>query len=575
MSFRRPRTVLTAAIMLLVAVLALFAVALVNSHGDDRRDAERRFAERARISAGLTESLFSSVAGQSAPENARRLGGAVVDRRRLERQVREARIAYAAVLDQRGRVLAGSRRLPADARKRLAARPRSIRAVLAGRPFTLSDFIDVRGGGGVLEFAAPFPTRHGRRVLVQGFPARLISAFLGGYLARIPEARRASAYVLDARGRVVGSPTQQPQADGRNVRVREPGLVAALRSGSEGHFDSGGTERTFISAPVQGSDWRVVLSTPSSVLYEGTNPLVQWLVLIALAGAGAAAVFLLSRTVRSAAEVEAANARLARTNAELAQSNLELKRSNAELEQFASVASHDLQEPLRKVQSFGDQLERRFAADLPLEAVDYLRRMRSSANRMSTLIEDLLRFSRVSTREQMREEVDLAEVAREVVAADLDGMVHDTHGSVHVGALPTVLADPVQMRQLVQNLIANALKFHRPGEPPEVRLEPVDTDTPGLVGFTVTDNGIGFDPRYEERIFRVFERLHPHNVYTGTGIGLALCRKIVERHGGQISAESAEGHGARFTIALPHAPSGPRRAAGPGRHDEPRVPAHV
>jgi light-regulated signal transduction histidine kinase (bacteriophytochrome) len=286
--------------------------------------------------------------------------------------------------------------------------------------------------------------------------------------------------------------------------------------------------------------------------------------------------------VRAAAAVKEANARLERTNVELAQTNIELKRSNDELEQFASIASHDLQEPLRKVQSFGDQLEHRFAADLPAEAVDYLRRMRNSANRMSTLIEDLLQFSRVTTRPHAAQEVDLAEVAREVIAADLDGLIRETHGSVSIGALGTVEADALQMRQLLQNLIANGLKFHRRHVPPVVRVEPIACEKPGCIAFEVADAGIGFDARYAERIFRVFERLHPRDVYAGTGIGLALCRRIVERHGGEITAAGKEGEGARFTVTLPRTASRLRQLT--GRNDRPavardgdeaRVPAHV
>jgi signal transduction histidine kinase len=577
---------MAAASALLVLVLGLFAVALARSHSDDRRQAERRFEERSRISAALTQSLFASTATQAAAQNARRFGDKVVDRRRLERQLRDSSLAYAVVLDSRGRVLAASRSVPPAVRARLAGRPASIRRALVGRTF-LSDFTDVRGTPGVLEFSAAFKTRFGTRVIVQGFSANLISHFVGSYLGSIPDARRSTAYVLDSHGRVVGSPN--PHQPGGS-RVREPGLVAALRGAARtGEFRSKGTARSFASAPVGGTTWRVVLSTRSRTLYEGTNPLVQWLVLFALAAAGAAAVLLFRRALRAAvtveqtnARLEIANAELARTNAELARTNVELARSNAELEQFASVASHDLQEPLRKVQSFGDQLEHRFAAELPSEALDYLRRMRSSANRMSNLIDDLLTFSRVGTRPQAMQLVDLADVAREVVAADLDGLIHDTHGSVSIGALGSIEADALQMRQLLQNLIANGLKFHRPQLSAVVRVEPIDCEQPGCVAFAVSDNGIGFDARYAQRIFRVFERLHPRDVYAGTGIGLALCRRIVERHGGEISAEGKDGEGARFTVTLPRSASAQRRAAGRDRReavspngDEARVPAHV
>jgi signal transduction histidine kinase len=580
MSAGKQRTAMAAAVMLLVFVVGLFAIAIQRSHADDRRDAESRFVERARISAALTESLFSSTAAQAAAQNGRRLGGRVVDQARLERQLRESALTYVVVLDASGHVIAASRRLPAGVHARLAARPASVRAALAGSPFGLSDFVEVSGTPGVLEYTAPFQTRFGTRVLVQGFSATLISRFLGGYLSRLPDARRSAAYVLDSRSRVVGSPTDKQPA---GSIVREAGLVAALRGGRRrGEFDSAGTTRAFASAPVAGSTWRVVLSTRTSTLYAGTSLTLQWLVLLTLAAAGAAAEFLLRRGLRAAAAIERANTRLESANSELARTNLELTRSNGELEQFASVASHDLQEPLRKVQSFGDQLERRFAADLPTEAVDYLRRMRNSANRMSTLIEDLLQFSRVTTRPQALERVDLGETAREVVAADLDGLVRETRGTVKIGALGSVEADATQMRQLLQNLIANGLKFHHPDQAPEVRVDPVPSASPDCVAFAVSDNGIGFDERYAERIFRVFERLHPRDVYTGTGIGLALCRRIVERHGGEIVAEGKDGEGARFTVTLPRSASRLRQfgndldvEGAAGDRDETRVPAHV
>ena len=165
---------------------------------------------------------------------------------------------------------------------------------------------------------------------------------------------------------MVGSPVAG-QAPGSEVKL--PGLVDALGKGMEfGTFDSAGTERAYTSSPVGNSTWRVVLSVRTSQLYSGISTTVQWLILIALAGAGIAAVFLLARMLRAARAVHGANERLEHANADLATSNLELERSNAELEQFASIASHDLQEPLRKVQTFGDQLERRSATELPDEA---------------------------------------------------------------------------------------------------------------------------------------------------------------------------------------------------------------
>jgi PAS domain S-box-containing protein len=225
-----------------------------------------------------------------------------------------------------------------------------------------------------------------------------------------------------------------------------------------------------------------------------------------------------------------------------------LQLSNRELEQFASVAAHDLQEPLRKIQAFGDRLRARAGAVLDEQSSDYLARMLAAAARMRTLIEDILAFSRVGRKGGGFVPVDLTGVVREVIG-DLDVRLQEAAGRVELGPLPTVEADPVQMRQLFQNLIGNSLKFRRPDEPLVVTVTGLARD--GLARITVRDNGIGFEPEYRERIFEVFQRLHGHDAYEGTGIGLAICRKIVERHGGTITAEGVPRSGATFLVAIP------------------------
>ena len=225
-----------------------------------------------------------------------------------------------------------------------------------------------------------------------------------------------------------------------------------------------------------------------------------------------------------------------------------LEQSNRELEDFAYVASHDLQEPLRKIQAFGDLLKTKHGAQLEAQGRDYIERMQAAARRMQILINDLLSFSRVTTKAQPFVPVDLGEVAREV-AHDLDVRARDAGGELIIGELPTIDADPLQMRQLLQNLASNALKFHRPGVPPRVEIGGVTED--GRARITVTDNGIGFDEKYADRIFTMFERLHGRGKYEGTGIGLAICRKIAERHGGEITAKSRLGEGSTFVVTLP------------------------
>jgi len=237
-----------------------------------------------------------------------------------------------------------------------------------------------------------------------------------------------------------------------------------------------------------------------------------------------------------------------RADAELHMAMDRMRQSNRELEDFAYVASHDLQEPLRKIQAFGDLLESKHKAVLPPQAVDYIDRMRSAARRMQVLISDLLMFSRITTKAQPFVPVELASIAQDV-ARDLEARTHESGGHIEIGALPTIDADPLQMRQLLQNLVANALKFHRPGVPSRVRIDAMVEH--GTCSVSVADNGIGFDQKYAERIFTMFERLHGRGTYEGTGIGLAICRRIAERHGGTIVAHSTPGEGSTFVVTLP------------------------
>ncbi len=236
------------------------------------------------------------------------------------------------------------------------------------------------------------------------------------------------------------------------------------------------------------------------------------------------------------------------TEEALQQQSEELERSNAELEDFAYVASHDLQEPLRKIQAFSNLLKSEFSDKLG-EGAYYVDRMDAAAGRMSILIQDLLSFSRISTQAKKSESVDLNEVVSGVVQ-DLEARIDEVGGKVVVKRLPRVAADPTHARQLFQNLIGNALKFHKPGVTPHVEISA--RSQRNFVEIQVSDNGIGFDEKYLDRIFSVFQRLHGRDKYEGTGIGLAVCRKIVERYGGTITAESIKGKGSTFIVRLPN-----------------------
>jgi len=224
---------------------------------------------------------------------------------------------------------------------------------------------------------------------------------------------------------------------------------------------------------------------------------------------------------------------------------------NRELREFAYIASHDLQEPLRKIQVFGDRLRSRCAGKLDEAEKDYLVRMENAANRMQELIRDLLKYSRVATRPKPYMEVDLNEILREVVEI-FEYRLRKLGGRIDVAELPLIEADPTQMKQLFQNLIGNALKFQKEGEIPVVQVHGNCNGEDGnLCRIFIEDNGIGFDLQYSSKIFAPFQRLHNRSEYEGTGMGLAICRKITERHGGGIEVESKPGSGTTFIIALP------------------------
>ena len=252
--------------------------------------------------------------------------------------------------------------------------------------------------------------------------------------------------------------------------------------------------------------------------------------------------------------------------AELREINARLQSSNRELQDFASVASHDLQEPLRKIQAFGDRLATRAGSALGADGEDYLRRMKNAAGRMQSLISDLLAFSRVTTKAQPFTPVNLRQIAEEVLI-DLESAVERSGGSVDLGELPQIDADALQMRQLLPESDCQCVEIPQARRRARVRINGnliMSSDIAGAASefcqMIVEDNGIGFDEKYLDRIFNVFQRLHGRNTYEGTGIGLAVCRKIAERHGGSITARSRPDEGSTFIVMLP------------ARHDNPAQP---
>jgi len=240
----------------------------------------------------------------------------------------------------------------------------------------------------------------------------------------------------------------------------------------------------------------------------------------------------------------------------------DLRRSNESLEQFAYEASHDLQEPLRKIQSFARIMVDQYSHVLDNSGQDLLRRMDGAASRMQTFIRDLLTYSRLSTQQEPFRPVSVAQLFSDILA-DFETSIREKQADISLGELPVISGNPIQLRQLFQNLLSNALKFTKSDEAPRivVGMRPVlpgqippsipETSSREWIAIDVSDNGIGFSPQHSERVFQLFQRLNGRSQYAGTGIGLAICRKVAENHGGTIIASSSPGVGTTFTVFLP------------------------
>jgi PAS domain S-box-containing protein len=270
---------------------------------------------------------------------------------------------------------------------------------------------------------------------------------------------------------------------------------------------------------------------------------------------------MVERTLKDNRELIETKQKLEKYQHELKLNIGELNRSNQELAEFAYIASHDLQEPLRKIQSFGTLLVEQFSSELSPPAQDMIQRMHLAVERMHVLIKDILAYSRLNTHHQPFRQVDLNVLAKEVLG-DLEVAIREKGARVDVESLPAINGNPLQLRQLFQNLLSNALKFIAPDRTPQIRVfahdvtifdipVPVRNQEPSYLAISVEDNGIGFDERYHNRIFQLFQRLHGKDQYAGTGIGLTICKKVAEMHGGTIAAQSQTGQGATFTVYLP------------------------
>jgi light-regulated signal transduction histidine kinase (bacteriophytochrome) len=294
---------------------------------------------------------------------------------------------------------------------------------------------------------------------------------------------------------------------------------------------------------------RLVADGDYSHQIEPGGPADLWSLAVSVEGMRSALVSALDDS-REAAEVTAQQA------ADLDAQAVELRRSNAELEQFAYVASHDLQEPLRKVASFCQLLEKRYGDQLDERGLQYIAFAVDGAKRMQVLINDLLTFSRVGRSSELHERLSLDQPL-DTALSTLSVAIEDADAVIErPEQMPEVIGDPTLLAMLWQNLIGNAIKFRAPGRAPVVQITAAARPD-GSWEFAVTDNGIGIPPEFADKVFVIFQRLHGRGVYPGTGIGLALCKRIVEQHGGEMQLDTTYADGTRITFTLPAADPAP------------------
>jgi signal transduction histidine kinase len=544
---QRRGTLLAVAFLALAAVgLGVGAWQLARSQSHDRADLRSRYASRAGVATALIDSLFRVAFTQQSQQAAQRFSGHV-DRKSLGEFAKRNQVQYAAVLSQNGTVIAASPGAPPSPGQSV-----TMRAVTKG--VAVSDLLSTPAGQ-VIESGVRYPVAHHARVLVSASPVAVFRSFLAGSLRPLVPVEGGDAYVLDGQGMMLASisadrPKRPPAAPAM--------LVRASRQDRSGFYDNRGEQHYFASAPQPQTPWRIVLSAPTNSLYKPASGVSRWLpwVVIGLLGVALAAIaVLVRRAIGAAGEIATANQRLERSQerlrehaAELRRANTELQRSNAELEQFAYVASHDLSAPLRAVAGFSQLLAVRYRGRLDSSADEFITHMQEGVDRMQRIIDDLLAYSRVERTTLAAEDVELEGVVDEVVRV-LEPEIAERGATVTNDPLPNVCGDRGQIAQLLQNLIANGLKFTAEGVSPRVHVSAEAHG--GRWRIQVRDNGIGIAPDHAARVFEMFHRLHSADEYPGTGIGLAICKKIVERHGGEIAIASAPEGGSVVTFDLP------------------------
>jgi len=498
------------------ALVMLGAAAYGLAHGQNgqRDQLESRFRGRAQLGAALVGSLFSASAGTQQQQAAQRFGDKI-NQSVLDRQAAAGGSKFIAITDSGGHVLGiSSGGSPSGLESDLNAGPMFLRRALTSNSYGLSGI----NPDGAIYTALPFKAKTGTRVQISAVDPKLLAAFLGGTLKQVSTNASSGSLIVDDSGGVIARAGGKPRGD-------------VLRT----------------SQPVGSTGWRLeFIADKGSVLapVSGTNKWLPWAILVIGALALAAVGVLLKRALDAGRQVRVANE--------------ELARSNADLERFAYVASHDLSEPLRTIGGFGGLLERRYGDRLDDEGRMMLGHITGGAARLQALIDGLLSYARVSTAPRNVVPVDLQELSGEVLTA-IRPAINDRAATVDVGLMPTVEGERGQLSQLLQNLILNAIKFTADQVTPHVELSSRPL-ADGRWEIRVADNGVGIAPDQAERIFHMFQRGTADRSRTGTGIGLALCARIVERHAGHIHVEPHDGGGSVFAFDLPGAPGAPGRA---------------
>jgi signal transduction histidine kinase len=530
----RPASQSTALAFVLVtlAVLALAVSAwfLADTQSQQRTDLRDRYSSRTAVASSLIDSLFRVAFNGQATQAAQQYGGERISQARLKRTVQQGQLAYTMILDQRGKVLgkAGDAPDTPDAAVVRAGLKNGVglSSVHPGRP-------------PVIESAIAFRTRQGVRLQVNGTPLRIYQAFLAGTLKPLPSLKLSRAFVLDQEGHSLGGAIQ----GGGRVPPPSATLVRLTKNAMTASYSVNGTKIFAAASPIPRTPWKVVLTASEQRLYASVSGFKRWApwVILVVGGLALVAVALLVSRLLSTNAALDANRRMLEERA------IELERSNADLEQFAYAASHDLSEPLRTVAGFSQLLAARYTGKLDPEADEFIEHMNAGVNRMQQLIDDLLVYSRVGRAPLREEDVDLESVFAEVTDW-IAPAIQERGALVTHDPLPTVRGERGQLAQVLQNLVANAIKFTAPDTVPEVHVSAARVA--GGWRISVRDNGIGVG-QDTDVIFKMFGRLHPADTYPGTGIGLALAKRIVEQHGGRIWVQPGPEGGSVFSFTLP------------------------